>query len=246
MIWYGNILYWNWWRCPCRKRQLRKFAFKFNKKWLLDSLQDIHFKIIDSIDFTSANKNDEVQGCYFYIKPLKHGFKSKLAGEPPEDNIIIIKRSYLKNKELDEILIHELYHYVDRLTKYKYDTIDSFLDKRALVDDKYSLNKLVNIITANNYNYDDTILDSAMKKYILDLYNGYKDDRKYLTSKDEVFARWHSFKSELLKAGYINNIDEVPSKEDIYKFMWIDKRMDDQFITLLLVLDWNKFNEIDK
>lgn len=222
-----------------------KMFDKFNKPWLLDSLKNIHFKVIDSINFSSSeDKNLTTEGCYFYLKPLK-GVISKLAGEPSEDNMLILRRGILKNEMLDEIIIHELYHYVDRLTKYNYDISDSFLDKKSFVDTTYGLNKMINIITANNYNWDN-FPKPDLKKDLLSMYNDYKRNKMYYTSSGEIFARWHAFKSDLLKAGYIDSIDDMPTKKDIYKFMWLEKRLDVQYITLLLALDWDKFNEIDK
>lgn len=221
---------------------------KFNKEWVIDSLNNIKFKLVDKIDF--ANNELEVVdsikfvGCYIPLYGFKSGIISKLAGEPKEDNIILIDRNLLLDSvfDLEGTLMHELYHYFDKLTDKQYQIDDSYLDKKVFSDTTYGLNKITNILTANNYNYD-TLVDEEIKKDILSLYNNYKSNKIYYMSYSEVFARWNTFKSLLLKDGYIKNINEMPTKRDIYKYMYLKLYEDN--LTVLLVLNWDKLNDID-
>lgn len=220
---------------------------RFNKEWVIDSLKNIKVKVLDSIDLEGSNPKSTL-GAYFYIKPYNDKWISKPIGwihGESDDNLVFIKREILDDKDLDEILIHELYHYLDRLMSYPDETKRLyFFDKKAFKDDKYTLNKLARIMMANQRNYDT--LSNDMKRQIKYLYDDWKSKKSYYQEPGELFARWNTLKSDMLKDGCLKDINQCPTKKDIYEFLFTRRRVDAQYLPLLLVLDWDRLEEFNR
>ena len=218
---------------------------KFNQNWILDSLKTIHFKILDNMT-EFGTKNSSAVGCYIYLPGFKKDYPlhHKILSPPIFDNVIIIDRRLLNDSDCADVVTHELYHYIDRLTggvKTLSDKIDisQFLDKEIMTNKLYGAKKLVLINGAT--------LDGASSEKIkdveniLDMFNF-----NYLTSNEELFARWETFKLRLLKNGYINNINECPTIDDISNYI-LDKnvKISEEDASILLILDWTKFEDLD-
>lgn len=85
---------------------------KFDKEYIIDSIQNINFRIVDDqIPFSKG-----ARACYIYIKPLKGKYTYLLQDQIPSgENFIIINRKSMKDSNYTEVVVHEIYHYFDRL-----------------------------------------------------------------------------------------------------------------------------------
>ncbi len=184
---------------------------KFNRPYILDSLKTIQFKIIDKIDI--GQDDDIAAACFLDIKSAKkswlYDFISK-DNSISRDNFIIISRESMKDKILADYIVHEMYHFLDKLLgddeHHLSNDINSknIIDKKVLTDKKWALDKLSMISTT--YKYDD--LTPELKNLISQKYDNIMSRKKYLASESELFARWKTYKHNLVKNGFISNINQ--------------------------------------
>lgn len=243
---------------------------KFNKQWVIDSMININFRIYDSSEsnvLSSASKETKAVFIQLGEFTRKNKILNRFVESPTDENLIIIRRSYINDVDLDMIIYHELYHYLDKLygdDKQSYsDKIktEDFLDKKVPKDMDYTIKKfLLFIITDKVKDYkkaihlnpnDDLISYIGIKDVFIDAAKDYiKDlDFKYLSDSRELFARWNTLKMDLLSSGVIDNINDTVSLDDIGKYL-NDKNVSKErkFIAydILLQLDLNKIDELQK
>lgn len=201
-------------------KQDNKFL-KFNRPYILDSLKNIQFKIINEIDIGASE--DIAAACYIDLDAAKdnwmydHIFKDNLVGR---DNFIIIRKKSLNSEMLPDYIVHEIYHFLDKLLGDKKITLssslkpkDNIIDKKVLSDKKWALDKLSMISTT--YKYDE--LTPRLKELITHKYDDIISRKKYLTSESELFARWKTYKHNLVKNGFLSNINQKITPDIIVK-----------------------------
>lgn len=185
---------------------------KFNRPYILDSLKTIQFKIVDKID---VGQSDEIAAaCYINLDVAKdnwmydHIFKNSPISR---DNFIIISRKSMNEKMLADYIVHEMHHFLDKLLGDGKNSLSNdlnpkvnIIDKKVLTDKNWALDKLSMISTTYKYNE----LPPDLKELIYQQYNDIMSRRKYLTSNSELFARWRTYKHNLLKNGFISNINQ--------------------------------------
>lgn len=193
---------------------------RFGKKYIIDSLKNTQFRVVDDIPIKF---NGVILGMYIDIKKIKDEKKYKFLEIPKGDNFILIRRDKMNEPDFPETIIHELYHYLDRL--YSKDTnrrgidlmssnmdINSILDQR-LFDKQYACNKLSILLSGEKYR----TLPPNMKGNVDDLYDILMDNRGYYASNGEVFARWQTFKHRLVNNDIIKTTSQTITKQDVMK-----------------------------
>lgn len=223
---------------------------KFDKKYIIDSIQSINFKVVDKeIPFSKNAK-----ACYVYIKPLKSKYTYLFKDQIPSgENFIIVNRQFMKESDYSEVIVHEIYHYFDRLLTgngemySEENKISQFIDKN-LDDESYTKKKIMTLMlfkTKNSkiYNKESQLINEIVD----DLYNEYMDNKKYFASEAELFARYKTLKHQMVKGGYISSINEPTSIENIAQYLFdLDAYNRSGQLFVLVSLDLSKLKELDK
>lgn len=233
---------------------------KFGKDSIIDSIRTIKFRIVDYNSYLSNVSYNSI-ACFIDIKRIKNNtsfFIKYFTNDPKEDNMIVIRKDALYKEDFKNILIHELYHYFDKLL------IDNIGDYSQHIDEhiknkKYASNKysiLVRNSILNNYKKSDidsfTLIDVNGNR--VNIYNiasnivdSYLDNYNYYTSNDEIFARWWSLKSDMISLGIISNFDKKVELKDIR--LYLTKCSDSNASTcydIMMFLDWEKLDEFQE
>ena len=158
------------------------------------------------------------------------------------ENIIIVNKKYENDEDLPNMLVHEIYHYVDALLGQKNDlskelNLSQFIDKN--VDNqarKYS--------SIYGRKFSETSPD--IKKLLKELSMKTISNIEYLKSSEEIFARWKTFKSYMIKKGYIKDMNSPVDNELFMKYITNIKSINSEDLEFLLVIDWSTIPELDK
>ena len=158
------------------------------------------------------------------------------------ENIIIVNKKYENDEDLPNMLVHEIYHYVDALLGQKNDlskelNLSQFIDKN--VDNqarKYS--------SIYGRKFSETSPD--IKKLLKELSMKTISNIEYLKSSEEIFARWKTFKSYMIKKGYIKDMNSPVDNELFMKYITNIKSINSEDLEFLLVIDWDKIPELGK
>jgi len=223
---------------------------RFNKdikSYILDSLQNITIKFANS---TGKNIVKEKTGAlYMNFGKLKKALSNTLIYYPifkmnstSVENIIIVNKKYENDEDLPNMLVHEIYHYVDALLGQKNDlskelNLSQFIDKN--VDNqarKYS--------SIYGRKFSETSPD--IKKLLKELSIKTISNIEYLKSSEEIFARWKTFKSYMIKKGYIKDMNSPVDNELFMKYITNIKSINSEDLEFLLVIDWSTIPELDK
>jgi hypothetical protein len=209
---------------------------KFGKDFIIDSLETIEFRLSDDVLLNSS------VGVFINITDYKRYFTSRFLDVPKNENFILIMRNRLYDKNIEQLILHEMYHYFDYLLKDYTKTIklDTLYDKRFIVDEKYSYEKIRNLL---NLSSDEDEYEYA--KFIF-------DNKNYLKSSSEVFARWNSMKYKMIKFNIIDSFNDDVTLDDINELLSnknIDPSDNYEYIDFLLFISLNdenikKLNEI--
>lgn len=227
---------------------------KFGKDKLLDSLKVVEFRIVDSIDYENKiSKNSSA--CFINLDNLKSStsfFLKKVVKEPSQNNIIVVRRDALKYDHFEDILIHELYHYLDKLLALNND-FSKFIDT-DVKDKHYASKKFAFIlksfaeskdrskeqIKSFKLYYDDGKLGD-LYEISKDLIDPWLKEYDYYSSPDELFARWWTLKSDMKQKGIIKNIEDRITLEDISDYL--KKGAGDDSYDIIMILDWDKLED---
>jgi len=227
---------------------------KFNKKQIIDSILNVQFLIIDSNEIFVGDK----LGCFINLENIKSqkSIASKLLEEPKENNIIAINRKTLFSPICEDIVKHEIYHYISKLENYPFDNpkLVTFFDKN--ISDKDYLSKKISILMFLRKNELLDLMKIDINKFKMtdqgkevNLYNiakylvdEYQNKINYYEGEDEIFARWEVLKSDMYKSGFKK--DKITT-DDIQKYLLTISSDDklEEVIDILLALDWNKLDE---
>jgi len=217
---------------------------KFGKNYILDSLENITIKIANP---TGKLINENTAAVFIKLgdieKMMKNKFLFKFSdNHSTKSNVIIINERYINDKQLPEMLTHEIYHYVDALLSSNNNYISSelklskFVDKN-LDDKNYSVRKLTSILSSKPDNIQIQDIISKLTSSIL-------EDDKYLSSDEEIFTRWKTLKTKMIKNGYIEDMKTKINKNILLDYLSRNKPnyID---IEILLILDFDKIEELD-
>ena len=156
-------------------------------------------------------------------------------------NMILINIKHINDDDLSEVLTHEIYHYVDVLLDNISDKLElsKFVDKNIINDKNYLNYKAALLLDADTKNLNNYISD-----LIADIAINTVDNIEYLSDDGEIFVRWKSFKSKMVKLGYLKSLSDKIDQREITKYLQNNKvSLTD--LDILLVLDWNKMEELD-
>lgn len=220
------------------------------KPYILDSLQNVTIKFADP----TGNLIKKRTGA-FYMKlsnfenSLKNSIYSPLLtiNKTSIENIIIVNKKYENDGDLVNVLVHEIYHYVDMLlgqktTLSKELNLTQFIDKNVKNKNKdYISRKFMSIIGKDIDN-----ISPKAQRLLKKLSNTVSDQNEYLTSSSEIFARWKTFKSYMVKKGYIKDMNSPVSTELFKEYISSNSNLEPYDSEFLLAIDWNKIPELDK
>lgn len=196
--------------------------FKQNQKdWIIDSLETIQFKVIDS-DFLD---NEHAAACYINLSSIKKivddkslvkfALKSQI---PQSDNFIILKREYIRtDPSYKASVTHEIFHYYLRLIKEAdifVPSMQSLIDKR-LVNEDYMKEKIFALLLMSTPKNEPT-----NKELINKVYQLLKKNEEYYKSEEEMYARYKTLKNEIYKSGLIENINQPLTTELVVEFLY--------------------------
>ena len=202
---------------------------EYGKDYILDSLRKTKVVITDK-DFLLENSN----GFYIHLPNVIENFKIvnflTMYKKPNYENIIFIHKESINNNIFESVLTHELYHYVDKLLSNRNEKI--FTDYSYLTKEKLEL-KLNKII-------DNDILNIMNKQgFSNDIIGEILNNRDYLTSNKEIFARVNTLRSNLKRDGYIENINQEINEviiRNYIKYNLLNEKdiIDDIIISLII------------
>ena len=221
------------------------------KSYILDSLRNITIKFANP---TGKNILKKTTGALY----MKLGDLEKSMGRNPiyyplfklnktsTENIIIVNKMYENDDDLVNTLVHEIYHYVDALLGQKGDlsvelNLPQFIDKSVKDKDENYIHRKYASIFGARFNKSG----QEIKKLIKDLSDKTINHIEYLSSAPEIFARWKTFKSYMVKKGYIKDMNSPVDNELFIKYISTVRPSTDD-IEFLLAIDWNKISELDK
>lgn len=170
---------------------------KYGKDYILDSLQKVNIIITDKDIF------DGSRGFYIHLPNILEHFKIinllTFYKKPNSDNIIFIHNKTLEDKAFDYVLTHELYHYVDKLLENRNEVLFTNYDSLNKIEIERKLQIII----------DKDVLDIMRKSnFDKDIINELLDNKEYLTSNKEIFARVNTLRSNMKKEGIIQNINQ--------------------------------------
>lgn len=221
---------------------------EYNKKMIIDSLKTI------DIHFITVRKNDiikeSIAAMFIQMDSLTENLHKDylfkyIDLESNYNNIILINSNYKDDKDLPEMLTHEIYHYVDALLDKLSQKIDftEFIDNNITKEDnkRYLIDKTSRIFSLNKSKINK---NKDLQNIIIALTSSITKDINYLSKNEEIFARWKTFKSKLQKYGYIQHISDKINTNIIYEYM--DSEYKNELdLELLLILDLNKIEKLD-
>jgi hypothetical protein len=212
--------------------------------WIIDSISVINFKLVDSV-ITFQKGAD---ACYINIKPIKTYFNSLLPLQiPNEDNFIIIRRKSMVDSSYRSVVVHEIYHYYDRLLtggeeKHYSNLINmsNFLDKN-ISNEGYIKNKIMSLMLFVNVN------DESELRVVDEIYNHYTLNKSYYQLDSELFARYKTLKHVMLKSGFIRNIDQTIGIKELSNYVYSLSNYDRvSEVFFLISIDLIKLKELDE
>lgn len=213
---------------------------KCNKKNILDSLKSIKIKIVEP----NIIINESFAAMFVDIKSVTTELNKISVFEHLKtdySDIILLQKRKLNDEYVAEMLIHEHYHYLDKLLNYKSDTIKKYnLSDKKITSVRHKINKIFYLFGFNDDKNTDELELTA-----LSISSSINNDIGYLTDSKEVFVRWKTFKSKLVNLNYIYNINSTVDTTIIKEYF--DKHTPNVFdLELLLTLDLDKLEILDK
>jgi len=217
---------------------------KFGKQFVLDSIRNTSFKIVDTIDFLGSEEGYMTLACFLDISKIKNQIKNHLLDVPSGDNFIIIQRSTMRKPNAASSITHEIYHYLDKLiggnkNYSEKSKLSRFIDTR--VDNKESAIRKLSIILFEE-------MPDAKKMPMLEY--TYKDvtiDREYFSSDVEIFARYKTLKHDMVKQGVLSDSNEKLTINKISEFLsQCDPDEKLRNFRFIFYLDLGKLDELDK
>lgn len=231
------------------------------KRILIDSIKNIKCIIVDNCSDISGDSNTAAFFIPLKLTDLNIDFDIKNQSYVflNRSNIDSISSNINTKYYLDDIS-HEFNHYIDNLLGGGGDIyfsdkkmLNNFLDK-DINDKKYYLNKISLLYKNVSYSVISNSKNEELKRLINELYNILKSKYKYLTSCHELFVRYKHFKQFLLQKKMIQSENEVLTKKKIEDISTIiiengflyDHYNNEDVSYMLLFLDWNKIEILDK
>jgi hypothetical protein len=199
-----------------------------NNNFLLENNYAIFFSV-DSISKTISNSK--------LLKYSKH--------KSDKSNAIIINKKAIKNKQLyyEEVLIHELYHYVYKLLKLEELNLDMYLSKN--IDEKeYFFIKTLYLNGIDHLSLNKR-KQKKINKQIKNKYKFYLDNKKYYQKNEEVFVRWKTFKNKLVELNYLDNIYDNVTSDILIKYI-SDGNINKIDEEILMFINFDKIEDFDK
>lgn len=224
-----------------------KTSGKFKRSgmgWIIDSISLINFKIVDSV----IQFQGRADACYINIKSVKTKFNSLLPLQiPNEDNFIVIKRNKMVESSYKSVVVHEIYHYYDRLLtgseeKHYSELINmsNFLDENTS-NEGYVKGKIMSLMLFINVN------DESELRVVDGMYEQYLNNKSYYEMDSELFARYKTLKHGMLKGGFIRNIDDTISIKELGGYLESLSNFDRiNEVFFLTSIDLDRLKELDE
>jgi hypothetical protein len=234
---------------------------KFGKKNLIDSLKVIEFKVVDSLNYI-RNVSPGSNACFINLGIIKQKTRKEikwLVNEPSQNNLIVIRKDILREQTPELTIIHELYHYLDKITKVKYqfeEFIDTNINRNKL---NYTTNKYAILVRKSMREYNTNEKIENFKLYDndgqkVDIYplckekiDHYIKNKNYFSSTDEVFARWLTLKTDMIQLGIIKNNQDIITLGEVETYLdKCNEENTEQCYNILLILNWEKLIEFQE
>lgn len=194
---------------------------KYGKDYILDSLRTINFRVVDEIRIGK----DLAAGMYLKLHDVKEYTNNRfitrqLLSPPNFDNCILILKSRLNDPDIAETIVHEMYHYFDRLLGENDGEFSDNINFDDIKDDKisnkdYALNKLSLIFFGKKYNE----VEYPKSLVVDETYDFIKSEEDYYYSNHEMYVRWKTLKFRLLQRGIITDINQEVKYLDILNML---------------------------
>lgn len=215
-----------------------KMFNRFGKQSIIDSMRTIKFFVADEIP-----SGGNPRGSFINLDAMP-SWRRKIDnyfGRPGFSNFILIRKDILHRPDSAHIITHELYHYLNKL--YNLSDIEiklPILDKRVTKDKEYGCRKLAILM---GIDYDSS---QVYKKRVDMCYRDVIKEDSYYSSGIEMYARWMTFKQELLENGIITNINQKVTLDVITDSLNDKKNKDIGDLRILcLFLDLEKMGEME-
>lgn len=224
---------------------------KYGKEYLLDSLRTVTIKFIEPTgDFIVR---DNTIAIFIKLDGFEKHFEDNFLSyffniQSSKKNVILINSDHMDDDDLAEVITHEIYHYVDMLLGDK-DYLSTnlelskFVDEKIINDKHYLTYKAFIILNGGNNIIKINKENTRLKSLIKDISTMTVDNIEYLSSNEEIFARWKTFKCKLVNLGYIDKMETNLTTSIMSDYS--DNSVSLMDLDLLLILDWSKIVEMD-
>jgi hypothetical protein len=231
-----------------------KLFSESQKEWIIDSLKTIQFKVIDSGLLDERN----ARACFINLDYLKEKVKGRklvalaLDDFPNNSNFIILKRSYITtDPTYKRSVVHELSHYYHDLIKgavMEVPKMSDYVDKR-ISDDLYMQKKIRSLFGITIDNIKDKKKSEIVKLLVRSICAELRQNEEYLTSEDELYARFKTLKHHMHQQGFIKDMKHPVTKDDVMLFIesTYDYLPSDNFVehaAILVYIDLDKISQI--
>jgi hypothetical protein len=220
--------------------------------------------VIDSINYRDIA--DGSAGSFINLELIKKRTKTEIkwfVREPLENNLITIRRDILNKQESELIIIHELYHYIDKLIGINGGTgnynFNQFIDTNITLSNKDYVAKKYAILVRNSMVENNTkekiedfeLLDDDNQK--VDIYplckqiiDSFLKNKRYYASNPEIFARWLTLKTDMIQNNIIPNDKQIITLSDIENYLKHKPENKNQCHDILLIIDWESLDKLQE
>jgi len=225
----------------------------------VDSIKNYLYTEIDSSNYThKQDLKDSIANIPIFIADLSklsagesNGCKLLLDKEDFKKNVIFIDTN-IDKEDVAGTILHEIYHYIVDTEKINY---LQYVDKRALTDKDYLLNKICIIYTGISYDkeIEEISKKTGVKKevsqagvaLIKSIYNLTIKKQKYYTRNSEISVRLLELKHWLLSQKQIKSVTQELNRENLMYILDNQNDVPNNFLVIFPYIDFNKLFNLE-
>lgn len=224
-------------------------SFRINdlqKNEIKKSIKNIQFKIVENLGITIDQKSMYMVACYVNTDLYQiYGLKAK--------NYIFIDKDKMYDEKIDNVIIHELYHYIDNLIG-KNGFYSDKVNFKSYIDTTTTTQvfKFVALLNPKIIYSDSLVISNETLLLSYSLLNIMNMHSPYFSSNHELYARYQTMKYDMVRMNIISKLSDNISDYEIRQFITRKNIIEDylnygmpEYLPVLIYLNWNKISDLD-